>query len=232
MSAGIELEVDEGTGSYWISIADLMSGLMIVFLFIAVTYMVYVSRQQAEMREVAVAWEKGREELYTALEEEFREDLPAWNAELDRVTLSVRFMEPDVLFEAGQSVVRPRFQAILNDFFPRYARIVHQHGESVEEVRIEGHTSSEGPGPNPYYFNMALSQDRTRAVLMYCLERSGVDRDHRDWLRQRLTANGLSSSKLVYTADQVEDRERSRRVEFRVRTNAEVRIARILEVGR
>lgn len=232
MSGGVELEVDEGTGSYWISIADLMSGLMIVFLFIAVTYMAFVSRQQAQVREVAIAWEEGRESLYGALETEFRDDLEAWNAELDRVTLSVRFKEPDVLFEAGQSVVRPRFQAILREFFPRYARIVHQHGGAVEEVRIEGHTSSEGPGPNPYYFNMALSQDRTRAVLIFALDQSGIDPADRDWIRSRLTANGLASSKLVFTADSVEDRERSRRVEFRVRTNAEIRIAQILEVAR
>lgn len=226
----------EGTGEggegYWVSVADLMSGLMIVFLFIAVTYMAYVSRQQAQVREVAIAWEQGRGTLYRALEAEFRDSLQTWNAELDSVSLSVRFKEPDVLFEAGQSTVRPRFQAILRDFFPRYARIVRTHGDAVEEVRIEGHTSSEGPGPNPYFFNMALSQDRTRAVLIFCLEQSGVDQESRDWIRGRFTANGLSSSKLVYAADSTEDRLRSRRVEFRVRTNAELRIAQILEVAR
>lgn len=233
MSDGLELEVDEGTGSYWTSVADLMSGLMIVFLFIAIAFMAFVSRQQQQVRRVAIAWEEGRGNLYRALDAEFHEDLPRWNAELDSLTLSVRFKEPEVLFEAGQSIVRPRFQEILRDFFPRYARIVREHGAAVEEVRIEGHTSSEGPEPNPYYFNMALSQDRTRAVLAFCLDRSGVDPVDRDWIRGRLTANGLSSSRLIlHAADSTEDRERSRRVEFRVRTNAEVRIAEILEVAR
>jgi outer membrane protein OmpA-like peptidoglycan-associated protein len=232
MSDGLELEIDEGTGSYWTSVADLMSGLMIVFLFIAVTYMAFVSKQQAQVRRVAIAWEEGRGSLYRALEAEFQKDLEEWNAELDSLTLSVRFKEPDVLFEAGQSMVRPRFQEILSDFFPRYARIVRAHGGSIEEVRIEGHTSSEGPAPNPYYFNMALSQDRTRAVLAYCLDRSGVAPEDREWIRERLTANGLASSKLILNPDSTEDRQRSRRVEFRVRTNAEVRIAEILEVAR
>jgi outer membrane protein OmpA-like peptidoglycan-associated protein len=166
------------------------------------------------------------------LEAEFRDDLVEWNAELDSLTLSVRFKEPDVLFEAGRSVVRPRFQEILRDFFPRYTKIVRANGTAIEEVRIEGHTSSEGPGANPYFYNMALSQDRTRAVLEFCLERAGVEADDREWLRGRLTANGLSSSKVILAADSTEDRERSRRVEFRVRTNAEVRIAEILEVAR
>ncbi|MDZ4257684.1 MAG: OmpA family protein [Gemmatimonadales bacterium] len=232
MSEALEDDADEGTANYWTSVADLMSGLMIVFLFIAVTFMAFVSRQQQQVRRVAVAWEEGRGDLYRALEAEFRSDLLAWNAELDSLTLSVRFKEPDVLFEAGRSVVRPRFQEILRDFFPRYARIVRAHGTSIEEVRIEGHTSSEGPGSNPYFYNMALSQDRTRAVLEFCLERSGVEPDDREWLRGLLTANGLSSSKVILATDSTEDRERSRRVEFRVRTNAEIRIAQILEMAR
>lgn len=216
---------------YWHSVADLMSGLMIVFLFIAVAYMVYVSDQQSRIRRVAIAWDEGRAKLYGELATEFKNDLSTWNAELDSVSLSVRFNEPDVLFEAGSAVVRPKFQSILADFFPRYVEIVRRFEGHIEEVRIEGHTSSEGPGENPYFFNMELSQNRTRSVLAYCLERTRLSSGDRDWLRSRLTANGLSSSKLVI-ADGREDRARSRRVEFRIRTNAETRIAEILEVTR
>ena len=51
---------------------------------------------------------------------------------------------------------------------------------------------------------------------------------NREWLRSVLTANGLSSSKLIMQ-DGEEDKELSRRVEFRIRTNAEERIGEILE---
>ena len=44
-----------------------------------------------------------------------------------------------------------------------------------------------------------------------------------------MTANGLSSSKPILSLGGEEDRERSRRVEFRLRTDAESRIAAILE---
>lgn len=233
MSADADLDTqDESSGEYWLSVADIMSGLMIVFLFIAVSYMSFVTKQQSKVRQVAIAWEAGRGELYRDLEIEFAKDLSTWNAEIDSVTLSVRFNEPDVLFEAGSSVVRPRFEEILRNFFPRYTSIVKRHGESIEEVRIEGHTSSEGPGPNPYYYNMALSQDRTRAVLVFCLERSGLAEDDRRWIRNLLTANGLSSSRVVSTTSGTEDRDRSRRVEFRVKTTAELQIAQILELSR
>jgi outer membrane protein OmpA-like peptidoglycan-associated protein len=44
-----------------------------------------------------------------------------------------------------------------------------------------------------------------------------------------MTANGLSSSKPVLGTAGNEDSERSRRVEFRLRTDAESRIATMLE---
>ena len=46
---------------------------------------------------------------------------------------------------------------------------------------------------------------------------------------KRLTANGLSSSHLIYNPNQTENKERSRRVEFKIKTNAEQQIIRILE---
>lgn len=232
MNEVIEEVVEDDGGGYWTSVADLMSGLMIVFLFIAVAFMVKVSEQRSKITTVAIAWQEGRDSLYRSLEAEFAGDLDRWNAELDAATLSVRFKEPEVLFEAGRSEVRPRFQEILRDFFPRYVKIVRRHGKSIDEVRIEGHTSSEGPEPNPYFYNMALSQDRTRTVLAFCLEQSGLAPDDRNWVRSLLTANGLSSSRLLLKADSTEDRERSRRVEFRIRTNAEIKIAEILEEAR
>ena len=74
---------------------------------------------------------------------------------------------------------------------------------------------------------MELSQDRTRAVLEYALLLP-QSLPHRVWAKEHITANGLSSSRLIYLNGR-EDKERSRRVEFRVRTNAKREIVRILE---
>jgi outer membrane protein OmpA-like peptidoglycan-associated protein len=49
-------------------------------------------------------------------------------------------------------------------------------------------------------------------------------------LRRYVTANGLSSSRLIVDNKGEEDVARSRRVEFRIRTDAETRLAKILEV--
>ena len=218
--------------SEWLSVSDLMAGLMIVFLFIAVVYIRPLAEIRNKITEIAVSWQNAEVEIYEALEREFRDDLPRWDAEIDRVTLRVRFKSPDILFERGKSLIRPEFVEILADFFPRYVAVLKAFRDSLEEIRIEGHTSSiwnrDVPAEEAYFRNMALSQARTRAVLRNVLSLSAIDSD-RAWVRPLLTANGLSSSQLILTSEGLEDRERSRRVEFRVRTRTRSEIVRILE---
>jgi outer membrane protein OmpA-like peptidoglycan-associated protein len=217
-------EARHDDGEYWISISDLMSGLMVVFLFIAVAY----------ITNIYVTYERLQTRLYTELVNEFEQDLPRWNAIIKRQDLAVRFREPDVLFDVGSAYLKPRFQSILDDFFPRYIRILTQDryiGE-IEEVRIEGHTSSEWTADadslEAYINNMELSQDRTRSVLSYVLSLQRVAENY-DWLIRRLTANGLSSSEPIFSpVDDTEDRERSRRVEFRVRLDVESRLEAVI----
>ncbi len=230
--AGNELEFDAGHGeeTHWIPLSDLMTGLMVMFLLIAVTYMIRVEADAYRVKEVAVAYTEIKDALFNALNSEFKGDLQRWKAQLIKYDLAIRFTEPEVLFAEGSSDLKPEFRAILGDFFPRYVRIL-----TSREVRIEGHTSSDWTGvttPEDAYFrNMELSQARTRSALVFALGLPEVSGE-RGWLRQYLTANGLSSSHPVFDASGVEDPARSRRVEFRVRTDAETRIAKILEVSK
>jgi outer membrane protein OmpA-like peptidoglycan-associated protein len=159
-------------------------------------------------------------EIYEALLSEFKEDLPIWNADLIKENLIFRFKSPEVLFPAGDSNLTEKFQNILTSFVPRYVSVLRGFGEFVEEVRVEGHTSSEyskeTTALGKYIANMNLSQDRTRSVTEFSL--LAIGGTDRQWLQKSLTANGLSSSKLIYDSAQQEDRENSRRVEFTVRT--------------
>lgn len=217
-------EAPQGEDEYWISISDLMSGLMVVFLFIAVAY----------VTNIYVTYERLQTRLYTELVNEFEQDLPRWNAIIRRDDLAVRFREPDVLFDVGSAELKPRFRTILRDFFPRYIRILtqEQYVDEIEEVRIEGHTSSEWRAGTDsleaYINNMELSQDRTRSVLSYVLNMDRAEARY-NWLVRRLTANGLSSSNLIYAAGtNEEDPERSRRVEFRIRLDVEGRLESVI----
>jgi outer membrane protein OmpA-like peptidoglycan-associated protein len=218
---------------HWIPLSDLMTGLMAMFLLISVFYMIQVESDARQIKDVAVAYSDIRDALYADLMREFGADLVKWRAEIDKEQLSVRFTEPDVLFATGSAELKPEFVAILDDFFPRYVGILtsDRYRESIAEVRIEGHTSAfwsqAASEDEAYFLNMALSQARTRTTLSHAMTIVTVA-PQRPWLKQFVTANGLSSSKPIRDAEGSEDTERSQRVEFRVRTDAEYRIARIL----
>lgn len=223
------LETAENGG--WVSIADMMTGLMIVFMFIAIIYIRPLMEQNSRIKEIAVAFDQGEVAIYEALQTEFAGDLPVWNAELDRNTLSIRFKSPDVLFESGQSALKNEFKAILDDFFPRYIDVLDQYTDHIQEVRIEGHTSSDWADGvsqmRAYFNNMSLSQARTRTVLNYSLSKKNIIEEY-PWTLSTVTANGLSSSRVILRDGQ-EDRDASRRVEFKVRTDAKLQMVRVLE---
>ena len=247
---------------HWISAADLLGGALILFFLLMLYFMLTQQEESAaheqawqqtveslqtklkgaqmnvdSVKEVAVLYDKKRDELYHELMLEFGADLPKWNAEIED-DLTVRFNEPDVLFAVGSSTITDEFRDILNDFFPRYLEVITQDGfgNSIEELRIEGHTSSFWNRSNPaspldaYLKNMDLSYQRSRSVLRYVmLDNPRLD-SYLPWLRKHLTANGLSSSKLIYKPDGTEDFARSQRVEFRIRTDIQSKMAKILEL--
>ncbi len=224
----------ESGEEHWIPLSDLMTGLMMFFLLLALAYMVKVEADGKKIREIAVLYDQMRNDLYADLKAEFKNDLPRWGAELDQKDLAIRFKEPDVLFDTNKHDLKSRFRDILNDFIPRYVRILTspKYRESIQEVRIEGHTSSiwgaTTNSEDAYLRNMELSQARTRSTLQYVLGIAAIEAE-KTWLRKYLTANGLSSSKLILNIDGSENLTKSQRVEFRVRTDADARIARIIE---
>ena len=174
--------------------------------------------------EIVKRYDQIKTQLYIDLQEEFKKDLTVWRATIDS-TLCIRFQEPSMLFDEGQDILKPKFKEILDDFFPRYIAVLNrpQYRDNIEEIRIEGHTNTNGG----YYSNMKLSQDRTRAVLQYCF--SLMKEQDVAWLKGLVTANGLSSSHLILTKDGEENKDLSRRVEFRVRTNAEKQLEDIAD---
>lgn len=202
--------------AFALSTGDLMAGLLFIFILLLMGALLQVQEKAEQDEEIVNKYDKIKTQLYIDLQKEFKDDLTVWRATIDS-TLCIRFQEPSMLFDEGQHVLKPKFQEILNDFFPRYIAVLSrpEYRDNIEEIRIEGHTNSNGG----YYSNMELSQDRTRAVLQYCFSLM-PDKDI-VWLKGLVTANGLSSSRLIFTKTGEENKNLSRRVEFRVRTNAE-----------
>ena len=220
----------------WAPVSDLMAALMLVFMFIAIFFSAPAASGLVETAYRA-AYQGKCDKIFRALHEEFKDDFAEWQFEL-LPDLTIRISNPKILFPSGSDVIPQEFEKILRDFFPRYAetarRAVRDYRDKIEEIRIEGHTSSKyeaAQGETDAYFrNMDLSQRRTRAILQLALQLPEAE-EYGEWIRPLITANGLSSSRLILTPDGGEDETRSRRVEFRLVTNSCLK-ARVYESRR
>jgi outer membrane protein OmpA-like peptidoglycan-associated protein len=214
--------MDSPNQSYWIPLSDLMTGLMMVFMLIAVTFMLRVEQTTTL---VVKEYEETKSDLAQALQKEFAENLRQWNAEI-LGDMTIRFDDPNVLFDTGSAVVKPTFKDILNDFIPRYISLVtsKKYANSIKEIRIEGHTSKKWAAgtddKTAFIKNMRLSQERAQSMLEYILNLSTLNQ-HEKWMRTYLTSSGFSSSKPIYDEKHMVDDVRSQRVEFVIVTNSE-----------
>ena len=228
--------------NFWIPYADLMTVLMVIFLFISLAYMGLVQYQKKQQDKIFEEYKQTKENLYNELKETFKNDFQKWNLELDK-DLSIKFTNPNVLFQSGSSEITSVFQSILNEFFPRYLSVIMQekYKDKIAEIRIEGHTDDVPihKTNDPYIDNIQLSQDRSRNVLQYlrslaCYKNLTIDKEQ--FLQFLFTANGLSygrtldaDKKLTYISKKQIDKEKSRRVEFRIVTTSELLVQKVID---
>ena len=234
MSNFLNPKATEQDESHWLSVSDLMAGLMVVFLFIAIALMRNAMVESERIKEVAVAYQENQVAIFEALNNEFTKDLKRWNASIDKDSLTFNFNSPDILFSEGDSELKEDYKQLLADFFPRYIAALSPFKDSINEVRIEGHTSSKWyrstNEADAYFKNMALSQRRTRSVLEYIYRLKTVNKEQL-WIKKHIAAVGFSSAKIILDDNDQEDEARSRRVSFRIITNADIKIKQILEAN-
>lgn len=213
--------VEKEENAFALSTGDLMAGLLFIFILLLMGTLLQIQEKSDNHQEIINSYREIKTQLYIDLQEEFKDDLKVWSATID-TTLCIRFQEPSMLFDNNKAILKPKFKEILDDFFPRYIKVLNrqEYRDNITEIRIEGHTDSNGE----YFYNMQLSQDRTRSVLQYCFNL--MTEEEILWSKRLITANGLSSSQPILIKG-TEDKDLSRRVEFRVRTNAEKKLEEI-----
>lgn len=215
----------------WMSVSDLMTGLMILFLFVAVAYMIQVQNNQS----VLIDYVDTKQHLHERLVNEFKGDTAEWKMVVGK-DLSMKFKEPEVLFKSGSGDIQPKFSKILDEFIPRYLNILLTDSlrDRIREIRIEGHTDDLRMvkfGNDPYLSNVLLSQERAYNVLKYIREMPSFEKysaEERKLLDYWFTANGLSYGKALDANEEYAalsgdtiDKAKSRRVEFRIVTSGE-----------
>ncbi len=153
--------------SEWISFSDIMTGLMLVFLLIALIMMVEtedryteIDRQNIEIKAQNTRIKKQYAEIdklvienqeRTRQEEdllvELREELGSIEHEIEIDILddmTVRFRNVDVLFDVHDYNITPEFQRRLSKFLPKYFSILNKpkYADFIKEVKISGYTGN------------------------------------------------------------------------------------------
>lgn len=215
----------------WLSVSDLMTGLMVIFLFISIAYISRVQQNQT----VLTDYVETKYQLHQKLVKEFEGDTLNWQMAIGK-DLSMKFKEPTVLFATGSYELTPRFKEILDEFLPRYFNILLNDSlkSNIQEIRIEGHTDDvpiPRYDPDPYIANVVLSQQRALSVLRYLRSMPSYQKytqEERNLLEYWFTANGLSYGKAVdhngeyiLKSGKPIDKDMSRRVEFRIVTSGD-----------
>jgi outer membrane protein OmpA-like peptidoglycan-associated protein len=208
-----------------------MTGLMVIFLFIAIAYIKRVQENQS----VLTQYVENKRELHDKLVEEFKTETAEGKVSIHG-DLSMRFENAETLFKSGSWELTTSFKAELASYIPRYLNILLKDSmrSKIREIRIEGHTDDvpfPQLDPDPYLANLILSQRRTLNVMAYIRdlpEYQNYTDSEKEQLEYWFTANGLSygkaldnSSEYKYLSRQEINREKSRRVEFRIITAGE-----------
>jgi len=148
------------------NISDLMSVLMMVFLFLSILFMVQVEqrnkeikRQNQVMHRVLDAFELSSDELQVKMQQQFSADVDQWQAEVLEDG-SVRFNDKKSLFQVGSSEMSRGFKQILTEFFPRYITMLYNSDlrDEIDAIEIVGHTSSDWTGKGNSFIHNAESR--------------------------------------------------------------------------
>lgn len=214
----------------YIVFTDLMTNLMVIFLFIALSYILQ-----------AISENFIKDDIYNTLNTRLRDDLKNKGVTLSP-DLTLRFTPEGNanLFEKNDPYMTGNFKGQIEAIWPKYQKIITdpKYLDYIKEIRIEGHADTshisdcERFGFDNYFCNLELSSKRAENVLQYirslhCFQE--LPDSTRERIQFLLTANGLSYSKTVndlgrytYTdSNKSINRDLSRRVEFRIVTSNE-----------
>ncbi len=220
--------------SNWVSLSDMMTGLMLVFLLISILTISHVVKAEKARESMLVDFDMAKSELYEDLQKILGDKKSEWGVEVSR-DLSIKFDNPDVLFEYLSAEITPEFKVILDEFIPLYIDIVNnqKYEDKIKEVRIEGHTGTW----SDYMYTIQLSQSRANSVLAYILSSDHfkkLDTHEQERLKFLLTANGLGNGRMIDADGEYiyyskkESEINSRRVEFRIITTSDELVDEII----
>lgn len=197
---------------FWVTMSDMLLGLMMVFMTLFVLAMTGFTqnKMQAQATQSEVA-----KKLSKALNEQ------KIDATIDKVTGQVKISDLE-LFDVNSYVLSPRGKAYLNKFIPIYINTVFSDSklsDKITNVVIQGHTDSQtyagiATKEGQFVKNMDLSLKRANAVAEYIFV-TPYNKNYTDKLTKTVVVEGKSYIDPVIVNGK-EDYAKSRRVELKL----------------
>jgi len=156
--------------------------------------------------------------IHERFTEVFKEEIESKQL-LIKKDLTIQFTHQDLYFKVGQYILTQKQKDFLLKFSNKLIPILKTYQTSINTLEINGHTSSEWGGTdftNTYLKNEKLSMNRSYSTLEFIFK--SQKNETKSWLSDILKGSGFSYAKKVFN-NQEEDREKSRRVSFKIILN-------------
>ncbi|MBP0000613.1 MAG: OmpA family protein [Cyanobacteria bacterium SID2] len=184
------LEEDSGI---WLSIGDLMSGLLMFFALLFITVMVQLKQYQEAIDRLPVV-------VLNAIEK----DLSGEDIRVDPDTGDVSIGDW-ILFDKNSAELKAEGKQFLKNFIPIYSDIIFSNPDfesQIVRVIVEGHTSSDGDEIE----NLKLSLNRSLAVSNYIFSEE-LKFKNKDKFLQKILTSGRGELDAIQAADDPIDRK-------------------------
>jgi outer membrane protein OmpA-like peptidoglycan-associated protein len=167
--------------------------------------------QDATMAQVSKSAKTIQKKLESVFEKESKE-----KSLVIKKDLQIDIPSTDLYFEIGKYELTNGQKKFLTKFYEKLIPFIKEHQNQIDSIEINGHTSSEwgdASFENTYINNAELSMKRSFNVTKHLF--STQDKPTQIWLTKVLRGSGFSYSKKVLN-EGIEDREKSRRVSFKL----------------
>lgn len=222
---------------HWISLSDMMTGLMLVFLLISIVTISEIQKREINKNQIILEYNNTKEDISNDLKKAFQKNSKEWNMLLSS-DLTIKFNNNELLFEANKSELKEEFKKILDVFIPKYFSIINneKYNWKIKWVYIEWHAAWNWC--LDYLECLRLSQERANSVLTYIFNSNYYKnlslKDKRN-IEFLLTSSWFSNwrsldknGNYIISSNIKKDNYKSRRVEFRILTNSDELIEKIL----
>jgi len=148
----------EGESPFWISFADLMSALMVLFLVVMAVTLIQVTKKLTIEEKSTLQRKQDIDVILKLLKKDALQD----SVKMDGDRLKINLVTI-VKFESGSAFIKPDAAKYLRNYIPTLltAKDTPEGQRWMRRIVVEGYTDTDGT----YLYNLRLSQDRSRSVV-------------------------------------------------------------------